>query len=162
MLQKLLDDHRLLKVHATALKTLLGQPAPPEAQQLADARWALGSCVMQHLAFEARHLYTHLEQDERAEVRAVGLRFQADLSRTFDPYVEHVRSWTPEDVAADWDGYRHATIRLIDTMIDRILREEAELFPFVRLRGIDTQRTAPTTANWTRDAFAVKDAINGR
>jgi len=162
MIERMLADHARLRACADCLERLLSSPALPDMDALAEARWALGSAMMQHLAFEERHLYAHLNRDPRPHVRRIAASFQADLASSFAPYAEHAKQWTPERVAARWDDYRSRTRKLLETMHVRMARVEAALYPLVTEHAIDTSESAPPTQNWTREAFAIKARIVGR
>lgn len=162
MLERMLADHARLRVCADRLEALVSSPALPDMGTLAAARWDLGCTMMQHLAFEDRHLYAHLEQDPRDHVRRTAASFQQELTSSFGPYAEHAKQWTPERIAQAWDQYRAQAGALIQALRARITREEEELYPLVRESGIDTRASALPTRNWTREAFAIKERIGRR
>jgi hypothetical protein len=154
-------DHAIMRDKADVLLELLDRDSMPPSDALADARWQLSSHIMQHLAFEDRHLYAKLMADPRPHVLETGRRFQAELTDMFADYTVHAKRWTPEAIAADWDGFRASARIRTHEMFARIDREEAELFPLACDAHIDTKTNAPPTANWARDAFAIKDAMIG-
>lgn len=159
MLDKLLHDHATMRAKAQALLALLDQDNMPDPGVLADTRWQLSSFIMQHLAYEDRHLYSKLLSDERPHVVATGKKFQAELSELFGKYTEHAQFWTPDRIAADWQGFRTAARQSIEGMHRRIDHEERELFPLVADASIDTTGSSAPTNNWARHAFAIKDAM---
>ncbi|MFN3473899.1 MAG: hypothetical protein ACK4ZW_07620 [Blastomonas sp.] len=159
MLDRLLSDHEMIRQHAQGLLDLLACETMPSSLHLADARWKLGSKIMQHMAFEDRHLYAKLLRDERPHVRAIGLKFQSELTKLFSAYSEHAQFWTPERIAQDWNGFRLASIRMTHAMFARLALEEAELYPLANDAAIDIASNVPPDTNWTREAFAIKDAI---
>lgn len=159
MLKKLLQDHAMMRQKAQTLVDLLGQDSMPDRQVLANKRWQLSSFIMQHLAFEDRHLYSKLPDDERPQVVALGKRFQADLAELFTSFADHAQFWTPDRIAGDWHGFRASARNMISAMEARIDREEAELFPLFAGSGIDRANGRAPTNNWTREAFAIKDAM---
>lgn len=159
MLDRLLRDHVIMRERAEAVLQLLDCPAMPAGQRLGELRWQLSSHIMQHLAFEDRHLYAKLLRDERPHVREVGRKFQSELTELFASFSQHARFWTPERIAGDWDGFRTASRRMTLDMFARIDREEAELYPLATDAAIDIKTNVAPTTNWTREAFAIKDAI---
>lgn len=159
MLDKLKQDHAIMRDKARALSDLLSNEAMPEAQVLADTRWQLSSFIMQHLAFEDRHLYSRLPRDERPHAVALGEIFQADLAELFTTFAAHAQFWTPDRIASDWHGFRSTAREMIARMELRIDREEAELFPLFAVPGLDQATKGTPTNNWARKAFAIKDAI---
>lgn len=159
MLDRLLRDHTIMREKAEDLLRLLDRETMPAGAMLAEIRWQLGSHIMQHLAFEDRHLYAKLLRDERAHVRDIGRKFQSELAELFTTYSQHAQCWTPERIAADWDGFRSASRRMTLAMLARIDQEEAELYPLATDAAIDIATNVAPTTNWTREAFAIKDAI---
>lgn len=159
MLDKFLHDHAILRQLGESLIALLELADMPDPELLAETRWRLSSHVMQHLAFEDRYLYAKLLSDPRPHVRATGEPFQQELASLFGDYVEQGKYWTQERIAADWDGYRHKAIERVHVMFARVEREEAELFPLIHDATIDASTQVPHSSNWTRDAFAIKDAM---
>lgn len=159
MLERLLRDHAIMRERGEALLALLDQSDPPPAAILADARWQLTSHIMQHLAFEDRHLYAKLLNDERSLVRETGRRFQAELADLFSSFADSAQYWTPEHIAADWSAYRDMARSRLLKMFARIDREETELFPLADDADIDLAEHGLPSHNWTRDAFTIKDAM---
>lgn len=159
MLDRLLRDHQVIREKAQALLDLLDSDQMPSRSILAETRWTLGSQIMQHLAYEDRHLYSKLLHDERAEVRETGRQFHSDLAALFAAYASNAQHWTPDRIAQDWDGFRADARRMTLAMFARIDLEEAELYPLAAGAQIDLKTNYAPTANWTREAFAIKDAI---
>lgn len=159
MLTKLLHDHATMRVKAQALVDLLNQDTPPDRAVLADTRWQLSSFIMQHLAYEDRHLYSKLQSDHRSHVVDTGKQFQAELAELFSSFSQHAQFWTPERIAANWEGFRTSARGMAVAMFARIDREERDLFPFAADARIDTGPSCAPTSNWARDAFAIKDAM---
>lgn len=159
MLQRLLHDHVMMRRKAAELLQLLDRPDAPDSDVLAKTRWVLSSHIMQHLALEDRHLYAKLLIDDRPHVREIGHRFQSDLTVLFAEFSDHAQHWTPTRIAGNWTSFRVASRRLVMKMMARIDYEEAELFPLARAAAIDLNTATAPTTNWTRKAFAIKDAV---
>jgi len=159
MLDKLRRDHEDLRAKGEVVRALLLSPSPPAPETLAHARWSLSSAVMQHLAFEDRHLYAKLLTDARPYVVALGKQFETELGQLFSRYSKHAQQWTPDRIAGQWDAYRRSALPMIDEMNDRMAREERELFVIVEQAEIETRSIKPPLHNWARDAFAIKDTI---
>lgn len=159
MLDRLLRDHELMREKAQVLMHLLDREKMPSRAVLSETRWTLGSHIMQHLAYEDRHLYAKLLRDERPEVRETGRRFHSDLAKLFAAYASNAQHWTPDRIGANWDGFRADARRMTLAMFARIDLEEAELYPLATGAEIDLATNFAPTTNWTREAFAIKDAI---
>lgn len=159
MLDKILRDHAILRERGENLIALLELKEMPDAKLLAEVRWQLSSHVMQHLALKDRCLYTKLLNDPRAHVRTLGEMFHRELTDMYVQYSEQGKYWTQERVAANWEAYRHPAKARVLAMFARVDREEAELLPLVRNAAIDITTQVPHSSNWTREAFAIKDAM---
>lgn len=159
MLDRLLRDHQVIRDKAQALLDLLDSETLPPRELLADTRWKVGSHVMQHLAFEDRHLYAKLLRDERGEVADIGRRFQSELAELFAVYSAHALHWTADRIESDWQAFRVESRKMTLGLFSRIDDEETELFPFARDAQIDLASNAAPVTNWTREAFDIKDAM---
>jgi hypothetical protein len=47
----------------------------------------------------------------------------------FLSYSDHIKLWTPAQIAQDWSGYRHAVLTLQNGLYDRMEWEEQHLHP---------------------------------
>lgn len=159
MLDKLLQDHAILRERGQSLLALLDLSEMPDQQVLAETRWQLSGHVMQHLALKDRYLYAKLLTDPRPDVRAMGEEFHRELAALYADYCEQGKYWTQERVAAEWETYRHPAKARVLAMFARVEREEAELFPLVYDASIDISTQVPHSSNWAREAFAIKDAM---
>lgn len=159
MLDRLLRDHAIMREKAEVLLQLLERDAMPSRELIAETRWQLSSHIMQHLAFEDRHLYSKLLRDQREHVREIGRRFHSELAALFTTYSQNAQFWTPEQIANDWDGFRVVSRKMIYAMFARIDLEEAELYPLASDAQIDIASNAAPAINWAREAFVIKDAI---
>ncbi|MEZ5710801.1 MAG: hemerythrin domain-containing protein [Blastomonas sp.] len=159
MLSKLLADHDQLRQKGAVLRAFLNQPEFPCPYELAHARWDVCSAVLQHLAYEDRHLYSKLLSDPRPHVVQIGRKFQVSLEGIHQVFAAHATYWTARQVALDWDGFREAAKLQGDGMLRRIADEEAELFPLIERAEIDMTRSVYPVSNWARRAFEIKDAI---
>ncbi len=104
----------------------------PEADlaALAAFRWKLMRLVTGHLAFEDVHLYDALARGG-GEAAAVAQSMAAELGHLLGSFQDHVRDWTPAAITGDWVGYRTASHALIAALVDRMDREEKQLYPLV-------------------------------
>ncbi|WP_145959052.1 hypothetical protein [Sphingobium sp. SCG-1] len=158
MNMKLAFNHDDVRTKATRLKGLLGQDVRPDVQQLASARWAFASALMQLLATKERYIYTKLELDERPEVNRYFDRSKKDLRRRFDAYIDHMQKWPSSDTI-NWSSYRKSAIDVVDLFLVRLTLEETELFKFIEKMEIDVSHPCMAISNWTRYAFQMKDNI---
>lgn len=159
MLSRLHRSHADMQAAVDRLVSLLDADTP-DAEALAQARWELGSRIMQHVAIKDRHLLANFAVDLRPRVAALAARFRDEFAQHLAGYVDYSKHWTAERALAEWAAYRIAArdqLRLLRHYIDTV---ERELFPLVDPGAIDT-RGRPS-ASWTRDAFTVKESIAPR
>ncbi len=159
MEKRLLEDHERIRVIASTLKELLAHDIAPDANQLASARWAFASALMQHLAIKERHIYSKLDHDPRPDVQSYFARTKADLMKRFEAYTGHMEAWPTSSARARWPAYRISATHVVDLFLERLSLEERDLLVFVNQRGIDISTPAPAGTNWTRKAFEVKDRV---
>ena len=117
---------------------------------------------MQHLALKERYLYSKLETDPRAEVRSYFAAWKRELLDLFALYTERTQEWSTTRAVADWTVYRAKAHVVINSILARLRREEAELVPYAVSHQIDIERLSAVTTNWTRKAFDLKGSVDTR
>ena len=76
MIDRLCEGHRQLELCAQRLAQLL-DALQPDMGILTEARWEIGTKIMQHLALEDRHLYAILAANSDPDAAAIGREYQA-------------------------------------------------------------------------------------
>lgn len=159
MITKATSGHDKVRDIAARLKNMLTVDVPPDLHELASARWAFASALMQLLATKERYIYAKLEQDERPDVKRYFDGSKIDLQRRFDAYTAHMLKWPTSGTHDDWAAYRKSAIHVVDLFMARLTMEETDLFLYVQKIDLDISRPSMAISNWTRQAFQIKDGI---
>ncbi len=157
MLDKLYQGHRQVEVCAERLARLL-DAAEPDTAALTQARWEIGTRIMQHLGLEDRHLYGNLAASSDPAVAAIGRKYQALYAAYLAEYAEHAKRWSAAAVKAQWTAYRRETREQLRLLAERIALVERELYPLID-RVVDISVAAAPSRSWARDAFAIKASV---
>jgi hypothetical protein len=158
MLERLRNQHDLLRAFAHDLLGLLGSDRAADPEALAASRWRLSRMLLQHLALEERHVYRPLERDPRADVNMIAHGFSRELEDSFTRYQEHMHHWTPEAILEDWPTYRRAAGHLLQFLLERLDREERELYPLINDEA-DIGMRSPNDRNWAAQGFIFREKI---
>lgn len=159
MHDRLLNDHDKMRRLAMAMRDVFNGPAPSDMRPLAQMRWSMASRVMSHLAFEDRAFYSKIESHPDVAKRLLAERFRSELVETFTAYSDHCKSWTPRRIRCDWDVYRKAALDFIAWLLDRVDREEAELYPLIVTGAVDSTTRNLIPVSWTGEAFTIKEKM---
>jgi hypothetical protein len=157
MIEKLKQQHETLRALNREVLDLLGSDTPCDREKLADARWRLVRTQLQHLALEQRCIYGPLARDRRQKVALAAQGFIQEWEAAFARIQEHSNYWTPERLEAEWPEYVANARKLIEYALDRMDREEAELYPFAS-EGSPAERT-PDDPNWAANGRGIREQI---
>lgn len=128
-LDTMLAQHRELRALASDYRDEVAKTVPDLAA-LGKCRWTLARLISAHLAYEATHLYPALAKcGEKAT--ATRDRMASEIGQLTAALGEHVRSWTVASIETEWASYRRSSRQLIDRLVARMDREEAELYPLL-------------------------------
>jgi hypothetical protein len=158
MVAKLRNQHDQFRELAAGLKILLRGRTPANPDVLAAGRWRLTRLLLQHLSAEERTIYRPLERDPRPEIAVLAHSFKCELDAAFARLEEHIDLWTRARIDADWRGYAIATGHMIDFWLERMDREEAQLFHLVNPKADINVRT-PGDRNWAAGGWAIRQKI---
>ncbi|KQM98247.1 hemerythrin domain-containing protein [Sphingomonas sp. Leaf25] len=124
---RLSEEHRAIEAVAAGLLGLCAtRPLDPGA--VARARWQLSRLLLAHLATEDQLLYPLLERDPSPEVANLSRRMQAQMGGLADAFKAYMRDWDGTALAADPDGFVHATRAVLAALGQRIRQEESQLY----------------------------------
>lgn len=158
LMTRLLSDHAQLRRYAADIRAALADPAAStRAGELEELRWSISRDLMQHLAFDEKHVLAVLDAVGGPREQAVAGEFREELARIADRFRSHMTQWTGSKVAADPKRYRRSLDELIALLEQRLDREERELYPLIAKHG-STSIAAPTH-NWAGEAWAYRRAI---
>ena len=103
-----------------------------QAEAIAKSLARLAGLISIHLAAEDKFLYPSLSQSPDDTIRQMAVRFEQDmggLAATFTAYKEAFM--TPSKIKADIPKFRQETQRVIGALLERLQREDKELYPLV-------------------------------
>ena len=157
MIDKLCNQHELLRQFVGELLALVSGDTPCDPENLAASRWRLARMLLQHLALEERAVYRPLERDPRPQVVMLAYGFRRELDTSYARYEQHMAEWTRERIEAQWPAYVSAVRHMADFLLERLDREERELFPLVN-EAQPFPRT-PRDRNWAAQGWTIREQI---
>lgn len=95
---------------------------------------------MCHLAIEDRFLYPALMTGPDKAVADTARRFQSemgDLAGRFSSYMAH---WSDHEVIAHWPDFCRETREILDALLNRVMKENAELYVLTGRDGYPPRR----------------------
>lgn len=107
---------------------LLAVIAREQPQKVAALRWRLARLLIAHLSVEDRYLYPAMIA-QAGPAMPVAKRFRGEMGGLATEFTAYLRRWTDQDIARQWAIFREDTQRLLNALIDRIRRENEELYP---------------------------------
>jgi hypothetical protein len=130
-LKRLRDDHAKLARMFAQLERMIEQPQPPSQLELFEFRREMMSTLIGHLKLEDWALYPRLIQSGDDEISATGQWFKEEMGGLAPAFVAYCEKWTAITIPADWSGYCSDTCGLLDALMERLTRENRELFPLL-------------------------------
>lgn len=138
------------------MATIARRSDPPGLEELNDARWRFSRALLRTVTLKDRIVYPRLRLHADPSARAVAERFCKSTEADYAKFAAHTRQFPPETVIKNWRAYAVAVRLRTAEVIDRLDREERELFPLLddapRLASVPfTQGT-----NWAADAWRIR------
>ncbi|WP_298398451.1 hemerythrin domain-containing protein [Sphingobium sp.] len=138
MQMELAQDHDGLRKMMRDFAHAMESARVEDMSDIARRRIAFSQLFREHMARED----AMVQNLRRGAMPPQADRIIRDHSRAmvalFLRYSDHIKYWTPAQIAADWPGYRVAVLDLQNGLHDRMEWEEANLHPLL----IDTPRKA--------------------
>ena len=130
-LAKLRQDHADIVRMVRTLEAAVGQPSPPPQLDLFDLRRQLTSTLIAHLKTEDWVLYPRLMASKDAATAAVGHSFNAEMTGIATAYSDYASRWGATAIEADWPRYCVETREILAALMNRIIRENRDLYPLL-------------------------------
>lgn len=121
-------------------KGLLGAVAEEERSLVATLRWRLARAVIAHLAVEDRYLYPALIGGKDAAAASTAKRFQTEMGGLAGRFLAYMTGWPDHAVIENWSDFRVESVALLNDVLQRVARENAELYT---LAGLDETLSSP-------------------
>ena len=84
-----------------------------------------------HLAVEDNSLYPRLKLHKDAKVRELAGKFQVEMSGVTPAVEAFSRKWNESAIRTDPQGFCEETRKIFAVLVDRIRRENTQLYPMV-------------------------------
>ncbi len=113
------------------LRYLIGQSSPPPQLHLFALRHELSSTLISHLMTEDWLLLPTLLASPEQHIAATARAFIDEMGGLGIAYRAHCEQWNADAITADWAGYCIESGALLDTLTNRIAREDSDLYPLL-------------------------------
>ena len=130
-LTKLRGEHTEIQKIIGKLRYLIGQSRPAPQLHLFALRHELSSTLIAHLKTVDWLVYPRLKASADVHVAETARVFSEEMGGLAVGYVAHCKKWYAEAIAADWKGYCSDSRDLIDSLHDRLTRENRDLYPLL-------------------------------
>jgi predicted membrane chloride channel (bestrophin family) len=131
MHMELARDHDGLRGLMREFRALMDRARPEDMPEVARLRIAFSQSFRAHLAQEDAHVRDMQRWPQAAETQQIVRAHGRAMTALFLRYSDHIKAWTPAQIAADWAGYRQAVIALQNSLYERMEWEEAHLHPLL-------------------------------
>jgi hypothetical protein len=130
-LKRLREEHAQLVTIAGRLTKVIARAGPPPSSQLSALRQELISAVIRHLKAEDWILYPRLFASPDSKVAQTAHAFSDEMGGLAKAFTGYAQRWGSYAIQIDWPGYRRETTAIIDALIQRITRENRDLYPLL-------------------------------
>lgn len=130
---KLRADHDVLVRLVNDFRHILQQPVAPAGIDLVKFRSAFSKELLAHLTREDWLLYPSLLQSSDKVISGTAQRFLDEMGGLLTAYKTWSGEWPTERIVANWQKFVTETSALLDTLAQRIDRENNELYPLVEI-----------------------------
>jgi hypothetical protein len=131
MHMELAREHDGLRALMRDFRHLMDRARPQDMPEVARLRIAFSQSFRAHLAQEDTLVRDMQRRSPAAETQQVVRAHGRAMTALFLRYSDHIKTWTPAQIAADWAGYRRAVIDLQNGLYERMEWEEAHLHPLL-------------------------------
>lgn len=128
MLGQLKAAHHAVLTGVDALAAIVAADSP-DAAALAQARWRLIRASRNKAVLLAGAIYPAIERGALAAADVAAMRANDRAAAAASS--RHIAEWTPEKILSNWSGYQQASAVLRASIIERVERERATLYPLL-------------------------------
>ena len=130
-LAKLRQDHAELVTIVRQISACVALLSPPPQLELFNLRRQLSSTLIAHLKAEDWVLYPRLAKSGDDKVATTAQAFSEEMGGLAAAFSAYNEKWTATAIANDWSGYCADTREVMETLTNRITRENRELYPLL-------------------------------
>lgn len=141
MTRTLARDHDDLRAAMHDYAAILRGPAAEGLAAIMPRRIRFSQIFREHMGREDGEVEALANRLRDPAAMKVVRDHRRALVALFLRYSDHVKQWTPAEIARDWAGYRDGVLALQEGLHDRMAWEEAELHPLIVATG---HRAAPS------------------
>jgi hypothetical protein len=163
-LTRLQREHDTIRPLAAHFAAFLQSETLQDIDAVAECRWEMTKAILQHVAFEDRYAFLPLERDSRPEVAAIAQRFKQELNDIQASFEQHMDRWSSITTTQHWASYREVALLQNHVLLDRLRREEEQLYPFISTNAeiASGAPMPPPERNWARAAWDVQGSLDRR
>lgn len=131
MVMGLRQDHDGLRLLMREFAQLLAVAGMKDMPDLARRRIAFSQAFREHMGREDAMVRDLVRRPLTPQATGIVREHGRAMVALFLRYSDHVKDWTPAQIAADWSGYRNAVLDLQNGLYDRMDWEEQHLHPLL-------------------------------
>ena len=134
MYLEILKDHHegIYKLLDTITGAKTETQAVNQADDISRALSRLAGLISIHLAAEDKFLYPNLAKSEVPKIRETATTFDQEMGHLADTFTTYKEAFmTPTKIKNNPAGFLQETHRVIGALIERLQREDQELYPLV-------------------------------
>ena len=128
---ELRNDHAELVRYIGQLRQIISRPKAPASIEMFQFRHGFTKTVLAHLTTEDWVLYPAMLRSTDGEVVATAKRFMDEMGGLRDTYKAWLARWPTDAIGDEWAAFVIETSSLLDSLSNRIQRENYELYPLV-------------------------------
>jgi hypothetical protein len=155
---RLLAQHCRILANVDAVERFAAGSPPPEADRMADKRWAFTRDLLIHFAQMESTVYGPMLSDRREHAQQAAALASVETAALMAEYREHVVRWHGPHPAHQWETYRRGIARLMDRIRTRIEAEALEIVPLLPIQP-DGARSGPTRESYAAEAWEIRGVL---
>ncbi len=130
-LQILRAEHSDLIRLVARLRATIVRDAPPPVQDISPLLKELSATLIGHLRDEDLMLYPSLIGSDDPIVASTARAFNEQMGGLAADYRTYAARWTSAAIESDWRGFCADSTAIVEALVQRILRENRELYPLL-------------------------------
>lgn len=120
---------RILKLGARLNDQAKAATDPAAVTQVVETLEAFTAELVEHLEQEDGHLYPVMMASEDAALADMAARYHAEMGGITDLFHLYRRRWTAQTIGSDPLKFARETTLLLEALVDRVHRENDDLYP---------------------------------
>ena len=141
----LMTEHQHLEALVKEVEPFL-DPDMPQPVEAIVARDRLAATLADHLAREDADIYPFLISSNDPKTAQTAAEFQKKFGDLVMAWTAYLTDWTKESATLDWTGFVTITRKIFARLTERIIAENALLYPAALSASIIVLRQSNTAA----------------